>query len=502
MQEIVSTYNSLEAGFVQLSSSKLTGQHSHTYLAIADAISENDLEWVPEAQLTGPIKRFLENPPLGASVPMESDHAKDPRSILAELVKTYGWLERRATQTGQYEYRKTTELTVARQYLNELSTSYFSLTGSTMDLVLGQVGLLAATLSGDRKALIETQIRIRDEAQDKINRLAEGEEDVVASPRDIESQINLVRSLISKFTVDARKLVKQLDDKTQVLTDRLYEQVDFRGYIIQEFLEKTSDILSTTDEGKSYRDAMELYRDTKKSTLLTANMTSIHLSKRLNESQALSVAVIDDEWRKLNEAATEIEDANMRGWDKIAQNIAQINMASGFERSQALRECLKACHEFSKEHKGRTRIEVEPLVGKFEQRRIVDKPPIERKKMRPDPMDLTPQGAYAEKDATIRREPTRYEVFDAFFKSAESKAIDGVVDIARAFNDTEVEFRSAESLVHVLSTLARGNIAEAPAESIWSTTDGGIETTWKTRATIVRIEDVEEAVSKEREIWS
>jgi hypothetical protein len=215
------------------------------------------------------------------------------RDLSREWLKAL-WLTTSSSDAGEEEYSLTSNAQSAQEFIQRETGSRATLGESRILTILDAAERAADLVNPDPDARIRRQ---RERVERELAELARLEAGVPVEPasddRKLEAYLNL-QSLLSAIPGDFRRVEEAMRrHRLEVLGD-LGREDSSTGEIIDAYLERSDQLMEASAEGRAFRGAVELLRDT---TLL------VRLSEHLH-------ALLCDEFAQ---ALTDAERAGLRG---------------------------------------------------------------------------------------------------------------------------------------------------------------------------------------------
>lgn len=171
------------------------------------------------------------------------------------------WLVLSATEDNVEEYALTSHAQEAIEYVNRLSGDRSMFSQSRIRTILEAARRCANDANpdrGERVRRLDDQIRLLTAERDRI--ADGGEIDVVSDDRILEEYLNL-RDLISQLPADFLRVSEAVKAIQRVIVGEFREEGRRAGEVLDLYLDRSSDLMSESAEGRAFMGAVELLRD-------------------------------------------------------------------------------------------------------------------------------------------------------------------------------------------------------------------------------------------------
>lgn len=189
------------------------------------------------------------------------DVPEDPSRVLCRRWVAERWLVLASNDDNQEEYSLTSHAQEAIDYVNRLSGERSMFSESRIRTILEAARRCAMDANPDR----EDRLRRLDEQIQRLSaereRIAAGGA-VQAAPADriIEEYLNL-RDLIGQLPADFLRVSEAVKAIHRGLVSEFREEARRTGEVLDIYLERSSDLMSESAEGRAFTGAIELLRD-------------------------------------------------------------------------------------------------------------------------------------------------------------------------------------------------------------------------------------------------
>jgi hypothetical protein len=283
---------------------------------------------------------------------------EDPPRVLCRRWVAAQWLVLSASEDNVEEYSLTSHAQEAIEYVNRLSGDRSMFSQSRIRTILEAARRCANDANPNRDARVrrlDEQIRMLSVERDRIS--GDGEIEVASEDRILEEYLNL-RDLISQLPADFLRVSEAVKAIQRAIVSEFRAEGRKAGEVLDLYLDRSSDLMSESPEGRAFVGAVELLRDDRLLTDLrddlatildhpfSAAVTSAEARDFLNTVVAIrrGLGVVQDQRRRLS--------ATLR------VHIARHDALRDRELDEALRHCRSELAAWMKVSGPRSRIDI------------------------------------------------------------------------------------------------------------------------------------------------
>lgn len=189
------------------------------------------------------------------------DVPDDPPRVLCRRWVSEQWLVLSANEEHVEEYALTSHAQEAIEYVNRLSSDRSMFSQSRIRTILEAARRCANDANPDRNERIrrlDDQIRQLTAERDRI--ADGGEIDAVSDDRILEEYLNL-RDLIAQLPADFLRVSEAVKAIQRVIASEFRAEGRRAGQVLDLYLDRSSDLMSESAEGRAFIGAVELLRD-------------------------------------------------------------------------------------------------------------------------------------------------------------------------------------------------------------------------------------------------
>lgn len=225
-------------------------------IAVFKSSFSRDQQSVPADRLHMRVDGFLgELRSIGRDVPVGSG-----RDLCLQWMHSK-WLSRSDNPAGGYEYALTSNALEAMALVDSLTRDRALISESRLKMILQTVRQWAAEANAvreDRIRRLEEQIDALSRERDRL--VAGGEIYAASDDRMIDGYSNLI-DLISQLPSDFRRVEEAVAGMHRAIVEDFRDDLRPIGLVLDEYLARSDELMTSTAEGRAFEGALELLRD-------------------------------------------------------------------------------------------------------------------------------------------------------------------------------------------------------------------------------------------------
>ena len=347
MAEFFDEYRAISAAYESGALNLLKSPYSQTYIALFRSAFPDKTESRTEDDLLILIQDVIDDltaADMQEALPVTDGRTYTPRELCRLLTDRFRWLESAIEEDGRTTYRLTTEAMRAMDAVDSLSRRDAIFSGSLMRVLREALTRTAAALSADkreRRRLLAERVR---RAQEELKAFDASGGRYTVSREQALSEVRTLLTLMHDVPADLAKTAHGVREQTRQITADFMEDERPIGEIVGTYLNRSREMFTGTEEGRSFLDAVAVISDPSQSNEIADLLDAIAGSPAFEgiaweQRQRLGTA-----WGQVSQGIDRVLEEKARATNVIGHAIAQFDRTDQRALSKTLKELDHLTH--------------------------------------------------------------------------------------------------------------------------------------------------------------
>lgn len=370
MSELLSTYDHLGICFEKSTLQLLRSHWAQAYLAMLATAFPDRSKGVRAELLHARIEAYLEDMDRASiDLPRRGDAGKPVAAkdlCVEQWMRKNRWLALHPLETGETEYRLTSDAIEAMEVVEKLGSVEALLSSPRVEMIVRAIESTALMVNPDyeagllqRKSQLE---RAQRELDEYISNGGAGE----TPDSTVRASVANVMDLLRQVPSDMRRIEELLIDQGNRLLEDFRDDVRPPGEIVGDYLERSKNIFEATESGRVYSGAMETLSNAQLSGTISDDLKMIASASALEDMPAEERLEVRRAWSPVRSGVESVLRQRRKSSRTIRSSLTQHDIAKDRELARELRALEKLAWEWARAYKRGQRSPFSLEVGKAE----------------------------------------------------------------------------------------------------------------------------------------
>ncbi|MDO4537212.1 MAG: DUF3375 family protein [Coriobacteriales bacterium] len=451
----------------------LKSPYSQTYIALFRSAFPDKTESRNEDDLINLIDDMISDLTAAGMedrLPVTDGRLYSARELCRTLTDRFHWLESLIEEDGRTTYRLTTDAMRAMDAIDSLSRTDAIFSGSLMRVLREALTRAAAALSSDkrqRRALLKERVK---RAQDELKAFDASGGRYTMSREQAQSEVRMLIGLMHDIPADLAKTAQSIRVQTRATTAAFMEDERPIGQIMGEYLQKSREMFTQTEEGRSFLDAVSVISDPSQSNEIADLLDAIANAEAFRGVEWQQRRRLSDAWNQVSQGIDRVLEAKMRATNVISRAVTQFDNTDQRALSKTLKELDHLAHLWAAQVPQQAECTIDKSVLTVDIRTLITReanitPP------RPAPPLIIHEndGFEVDMERLVREGGPQTLRLLQRMQADPKRAEDGRVNLSATFNALPARERRSSEVVGILQSLTEALPSEG--RTLWRCVD-------------------------------
>ncbi len=473
MAEFFDEYGAIAAAYESGALNLLKSPYSQTYIALFRTAFPDKTESRAEDDLLATIQDVIDGlarAQMPDALPTTEGRTYTPRELCRLLTDRFHWLESAIEDDGRTTYRLTTEAMRAMDAIDSLSRTDAIFSGSLMRVLREALTRTAASLSADkrqRRRLLAERVK---RAQEELKAFDASGGRYTMSREQAASEVRTLLGLMHDIPADLAKTAQGIREQTRRTTAEFMEDERPIGEIMGTYLERSREMFTSTEEGRSFLDAVSVISDPSQSNEIADLLDAIANAPAFEGARWEQRKRLGDAWGQVSQGIDRVLEEKARATNVISHAVTQFDSTDQRVLSRALKELDHLAHLWAAQTSHLSELTADNQLENTETSVLVTR---EASLTPPQPIaeleEHRDDGLEVDLERLIREGGPQTQRILALVQASPVRTSDGRVSLARSFDQLPPEQRRSSEVVGLIQCLSDTPRAGDPA--IWHCVD-------------------------------
>lgn len=443
MSELLSTYDQLGISFEKSTLQLLRSQWSQAYLALLITAFPDRSKGIRAELLHARIESYLEElDQAGVELPRQGD-AERPLNgrdlCVQQWMRKNRWLALHPLETGETEYRLTSDAIEAMEVVERLGSTEALLSSPRVEMIIKAIESTALMVNPDYEEGLAQRKAQLARAQKELDEYIENGGAGEASATTVRASVANVMDLLRQVPSDMRRIEELLIDQGNRLLEDFRDDERPPGEIVGDYLEQSKNIFEATESGRVYSGALEALSSVELNGALSDNLKIIANAPALEDLSPEEKLEIRRAWNPVRSGVESVLKQRRKSSHTIRSSLTQHDIVKDRELARELRSLEKLAWEWARAYKRGQRSPFSLEIGKAETESVTRALYDPEGHRPPPPLVENDTGETANLHELIRKGgPKTRAVAKAI---ADSLPTTGEANVTELFNELDSELR-------------------------------------------------------------
>lgn len=324
-------------------------------------------------------------------------YAKDGRALCRDWVERK-WLVVSITDDQREEYSLTSGAREALEYVGRFSRDRSMFSKSRVHSIVAAARHCALTAHPDpqqQMAALDAQIaelqRQRDALEHPLD--DDDQDDYLGDNDEVYESFTEVRQLLSQLPSDFVRVIEAMKEIQREIVDGFREEDRPSGEVVRDYLERSTELMTASPEGRAFAGAMELLRDDQLLAGLRDDVSTIldhPFARQLTHSER---AEFRDAARIIERGIASVNQQQHRLTRTLTAHLQRHDAALDREVDRALQRAKQALAQWYPHSNSRSRVQLMTSLPRLEVGHLQQRFPTEMVRTPPAPLaEVDPSG--------------------------------------------------------------------------------------------------------------
>ena len=350
MASFFEEYQQIQPAYDSGALNLLKSPYSQTYIALFRSAFPDKTDSRYEDDLLATIDDMTQD--LAAAQMVGTLPTVDGRTITARelcrlLTDQFGWLESAIEEDGRTTYRLTTEAMRAMDAIDSLSRTDAIFSGSLMRVLREALTRTAAELSGDKRQRRQLLVERVKRAQQELKAFDASGGRYTLTREQALAEVRTLINLMHDTPADLAKTAQGIRDETRRTTSEFMSDERPLGEIMSSYLERSRDMFTGTEEGRSFLDAVAVIADPSQSNEIGDLLDAIANAPAFEGVEWEQRRRLADAWGQVSQGIDRVLEAKNRATSVIGRAVSQFDNTDQRALTKALKNLDNLVHRWA-----------------------------------------------------------------------------------------------------------------------------------------------------------
>lgn len=347
MAEFFDEYRAIQQAYDSRALDLLKSPYSQTYIALFRSTFPDKTESRYEEDLVFAIEDVmadLKAAQMESALPKTEGRMYTPQELCRKLTDSFHWLESSIEEDGRTTYRLTTEAMRAMDAIDSLSRTDAIFSGSLMRVLREALTRAAAALSSDKRQRRRLLVERVQRAKDELKAFDASGGTYTLSREQAQSEVRTLIGLMHDIPADLAKTAQGIREETQRTTADFMGDERPIGEIMGTYLARSREMFTSTEEGRSFLDAVAVIADPSQSNEIADLLDAIANAQAFEGIEWEQRCRLNDAWNQVSQGIDRVLEAKNRATNVIGHAVAQFDSTDQRALSKTLKRLDHLAH--------------------------------------------------------------------------------------------------------------------------------------------------------------
>ncbi len=347
MASFFEEYRQIQTAYDSGALNLLKSPYSQTYIALfrssfpdkTDSRYEDDLLAIIDDMADDLAAAQMEG-----TLPIVDGRTITARELCRLLTDQFGWLESAIEEDGRTSYRLTTEAMRAMDAIDSLSRTDAIFSGSLMRVLREALTRTAAELSGDKRQRRQLLVERVKRAQQELKAFDASGGRYTLTREQVQAEVRTLVNLMHDIPADLAKTAQGIRDETRRTTAEFMSDERPLGEIMGTYLQRSREMFTGTEEGRSFLDAVSVIADPSQSNEIGDLLDAIANAPAFEGMEWEQRRRLGDAWSQVSQGIDRVLEAKNRATNVIGRAVSQFDNTDQRALTKALKELDNLVH--------------------------------------------------------------------------------------------------------------------------------------------------------------